>query len=170
MPMTGLPSTSTSPSLGSSSPEIRARVVDLPQPVGPTTAQNSPGSTARLRSRKAVWTPPEGVRNRLVTPRSSIAGAINVDSGRPGRRPQSMRSLWPFWSFWSQRASRIAYYDPTGSREDAVTARLSNPGLSGRHPLAVGTAGRRGRGVAGRQQLDHQYEQRSLAIAESVAS
>src|SRR5467141_2948592 len=76
MPRTGLPKTSTSPSLGGSSPEIRARVVDLPQPVGPTTAQNSPGWTARFRSRSAVYTPADGVRNRFVTPRSSMAGVI----------------------------------------------------------------------------------------------
>src|SRR5712692_1989296 len=78
MPFTGLPKTSTSPSLGGSSPEISARVVDLPHPVGPTTAQNSPGLTSRLRSRNAVYTPPDGVRNRFVTPRSSIAEDIKV--------------------------------------------------------------------------------------------
>src|ERR1700682_4779681 len=76
MPVTGLPNTSTSPSLAGSSPEIRASVVDLPQPVGPTTAQNSPGSTARSRSCSAVYTLPEGVRNRFVTPRSSIEKGI----------------------------------------------------------------------------------------------
>src|SRR5260370_994126 len=76
MPSTGLPNTSTLPSLAGSSPEIRASVVDLPQPVGPTTAQNSPDSTARLRSCSAVYTPPDGVRNRFVTPRSSIAKAV----------------------------------------------------------------------------------------------
>src|SRR5216683_3316507 len=76
MPSTGLPNTSTLPSLAGSSPEIRASVVDLPQPVGPTTAQNSPDSTARLRSCSAVYTPPDGVRNRFVTPRSSIAKGI----------------------------------------------------------------------------------------------
>ena len=43
IPFTGSPKTRTSPALGGSSPEINASVVDLPQPVGPTTAQNSPG-------------------------------------------------------------------------------------------------------------------------------
>src|SRR5260370_35552286 len=76
MPSTGLPNTSPLPSLAGSSPEIRASVVDLPQPVGPTTAQNSPDSTARLRACSAVYTPPDGVRNRFVTPRSSIAKGI----------------------------------------------------------------------------------------------
>src|ERR1700686_1354282 len=83
MPVTGLPKTETSPSLGGSSPEISASVVDLPQPVGPTTAQNSPGSTAMSRFCRAVKTVPDGVRNRLVTRRSSMAGDIALDSG-PG--------------------------------------------------------------------------------------
>ena len=34
--------------------ETSDKVVDLPQPVGPTTAQNSPGSTVMSRSRRAV--------------------------------------------------------------------------------------------------------------------
>src|SRR5438128_1113995 len=54
MPVTGSPKTVTSPSLAGSRPEMRARVVDLPQPVGPTTAQHSPGWMAMSRSRRAV--------------------------------------------------------------------------------------------------------------------
>ena len=30
------------------------KVVDFPQPVGPTTAQNCPGSTVKVTSRRAV--------------------------------------------------------------------------------------------------------------------
>src|SRR5438270_10902435 len=77
MPRTSSPATRTSPALARSSPEIKASVVDLPQPVGPTTAQNSPGWTVRLRSRSAVYTPPDGVKNRFVTPRSSMAGVMH---------------------------------------------------------------------------------------------
>src|SRR3989440_4309309 len=73
MPWTGSPITSTSPALGRSRPEMRPSVVDLPQPVGPTTATNSPGATAILMSRIAVYALPAGVRNRLVTSRNSIA-------------------------------------------------------------------------------------------------
>ncbi len=51
-------------------------IVDLPHPVGPTTAQNSPVPIVRSSSRTAVWTPPLGVRNRLVTPRSSMLPRI----------------------------------------------------------------------------------------------
>ncbi len=47
-------------------------VVDLPQPVGPTTAQNCPGATTRSTSRRAVKAVPAGVRKRLLTPASSI--------------------------------------------------------------------------------------------------
>lgn len=56
-----------------SSPETRDRVVDLPHPVGPTTATNSPGPTDMFRSRTAVWTPPAD-RNRLVAFSSSMTG------------------------------------------------------------------------------------------------
>ena len=76
IPRTGAPLTSTSPSLTRSSPEISDRVVDLPQPVGPTIAQNSPGATDSFRSRSAVYAAPVGVRNRLVAERSSIAGVL----------------------------------------------------------------------------------------------
>ena len=62
----------TRPALGRSSPATMVSVVDLPHPVGPTTAQNCPGSTTRLTSRRAVKAVPAGVRNRLVTPVSSI--------------------------------------------------------------------------------------------------
>lgn len=53
---------------------MSANVVDLPHPVGPTTAQNSPGATSMLRSRSAVYTPHFGVAKRFVTWESSIAG------------------------------------------------------------------------------------------------
>ena len=38
--VTGSPITRTTPALAVSSPEIKASVVDLPQPVGPTTDTN----------------------------------------------------------------------------------------------------------------------------------
>ncbi len=53
---------------------MSASVVDLPQPVGPTTATNSPAAIVRLRSRSAVNDLPVGATNRFVTPWSSIAG------------------------------------------------------------------------------------------------
>src|SRR5438067_12555835 len=76
MPWTGSPITSTSPALGRSRPEMRPSVVDLPQPVGPTTAQNSPGATLRVTSRMAVYASPEGVGNRLVPPVIWLAVAV----------------------------------------------------------------------------------------------
>ena len=65
---------------------MRASVVDLPQPVGPTTAQNSPSPTARSRSRSAVYAVPDGVRKRLVTCRNSMAGVGTLDSLQGTRR------------------------------------------------------------------------------------
>src|SRR3954467_13559357 len=43
-----MPSTSTAPSLGVSSPPARLSSVDLPEPLGPITATSSPGATVRL--------------------------------------------------------------------------------------------------------------------------
>src|SRR5579859_6497091 len=79
MPCTGSPITCTEPSLGRSRPEMRPRVVDLPQPVGPTTATNSPGATSMLISRIAVYAWPVGVKNRLVTFCNSIADVLRFD-------------------------------------------------------------------------------------------
>src|SRR5712691_5355410 len=171
IPLTGLPNTSTSPSLAGSRPEIKASVVDLPQPVGPTTAQNSPGSTAISRARNAVWIPPDGVRKRFVTPRSSMAGAIAPEGGSHERSTQSMRSLWPFWSFWSpawlRRGNTISEDHPVKTRLPLAyqilvfqVAIILLSALMGA-AAAVWQAS---------QELDHQYEQRSLAIAESLAS
>ena len=72
IPWTCLLPTETSPALGVSRPETSVNVVDFPQPVGPTIAQNCPGSTTMLTSWIAVNGCPSGVRNRLVTPASSI--------------------------------------------------------------------------------------------------
>ena len=48
------PWTSTSPLVGRSSPPSRLSSVDLPQPLGPVTATNSPWATARSTSSSAV--------------------------------------------------------------------------------------------------------------------
>ena len=76
MPLTGAPMTRTSPALGLASPVTRLSVVDLPQPVGPTTATNSPRSTVMVKSRIAVSDLPVGERKRRLTLISSIAGAV----------------------------------------------------------------------------------------------
>ncbi len=73
-----LPPTRTDPPLGRSSPETWASVVDLPHPVGPTMAQNSPGSTVRLTSVIAVNVSPFGVRYRLVSPSISMRAASSA--------------------------------------------------------------------------------------------
>src|SRR5581483_9143269 len=72
MPSTGRRPTLTSPALGRSSPATMVSVVDLPHPVGPTTAQNFPGSMTRSTSRNAVNADPDGVTNRFVTPLKSM--------------------------------------------------------------------------------------------------
>src|SRR6185503_19675828 len=71
-----VPSTSTSPLVGRSSPAISARSVDLPLPEGPRTATISPRSIVRsTRSRIVSILAPDG--SFLVTERSSM---LAVDS------------------------------------------------------------------------------------------
>src|ERR1700730_13823287 len=85
IPSTSWPPTRTVPAFGRSKPATIVRVVDLPHPVGPTTAENWPGSITRSTSRRAVKTDPEGVTNRLVTPLSSILAARSDIAGVPFR-------------------------------------------------------------------------------------
>src|SRR5438552_2751913 len=89
MPDTGPPITRTIPALGLKRPVTRLSVVDLPQPVGPTTAANSPRLTVMVKSWSAVSDLPSGERNRRVTLISSIAGAAaEFVMGQPiGERP-----------------------------------------------------------------------------------
>ncbi|MGW6698628.1 hypothetical protein [Nocardia sp. NPDC055049] len=50
--------------------------MDLPQPVGPTTATNSPGATVKSMFFTAVWMPPSVPGKRFVAPRSSMSGLL----------------------------------------------------------------------------------------------
>ena len=56
-PRTGAPSTSTVPAVRGSSPETTDSSVDLPQPEGPTTLQNSPGAMSMSTRRRASTSP-----------------------------------------------------------------------------------------------------------------
>src|SRR4051812_35802647 len=76
MPVTGRPCTSTVPADARCRPETSDSVVDLPQPVGPTIATNSPGAMSRSTSRMATCTPPLAVANRLVAMRSRTMGFV----------------------------------------------------------------------------------------------
>jgi hypothetical protein len=78
IPVTGDSATRTVPLVGRSRPDTNDSVVDFPHPVGPTTAQNCPGSTVRFTSLSAVNIEPDGVRNCLVTPSSSTRAAALV--------------------------------------------------------------------------------------------
>src|SRR5450830_1933921 len=73
MPVTRCPNTLTEPDDGGLRPVIMPRVVDLPQPVGPTMAQKSPWLTVRLKSASARVVLPAGLMNLRVTLRSSMA-------------------------------------------------------------------------------------------------
>src|SRR3954465_15021361 len=89
---TGLPSPPTVPALGGSRPETRERVVDLPQPVGPTMVTNSPAATSRVTSVMGVTGSPVRVANFFVADRREIAGrpggggGVGEVMGRDARR------------------------------------------------------------------------------------
>ncbi|MHC2426002.1 hypothetical protein ACVII1_009002 [Bradyrhizobium elkanii] len=55
--VTGSPSTSTSPVVGGSRPEIILSSVDLPQPEGPTTTKNSPSLMVKSSGRSDGTSP-----------------------------------------------------------------------------------------------------------------
>src|SRR5439155_18375248 len=91
MPWTGAPITRTCPADGAARPVTRFSVVDLPQPVGPTTATNSPRATVMLKFRSAVIDFPSGVMKRRLTLTSSIAGSVERwDMVTPCRRGRSV--------------------------------------------------------------------------------
>src|ERR1700737_836508 len=57
-PVTGCPSTSTSPEVASRNPATMLRSVDFPQPLGPTRQTNSPCATSALTfSRTSICSP-----------------------------------------------------------------------------------------------------------------
>src|SRR6516162_4419735 len=71
-PVNSWPSTRTRPAVGESRPATMLSSVDLPQPLGPTTATNAPAGTVNDTSRNAQYGPASGVANSRVTPSSSI--------------------------------------------------------------------------------------------------
>ncbi len=115
IPVTGVPATVTLPPLVGSRPEISDRVVDLPQPVGPTTATNSPCATSNVTSRIAVNEPPFADGKILVARSSRMAGVFWVIAAdRSGDEEISARlrplrgqlAYIPFCAFCSPRLCR----------------------------------------------------------------
>ena len=65
------PSSSTVPASGRSKPAMRRSVVVFPQPLGPSSASNSPGANVEIERRATAATAP----NRLVSPRHATTAA-----------------------------------------------------------------------------------------------
>ena len=78
IPVTGWFITCTRPTVGCSRPVIMFSVVDLPQPVGPTMATNSPRATAMVKLRSVTVAVPSPEMKRSDTSSNSIAGAALV--------------------------------------------------------------------------------------------
>ena len=82
-----------------------------------------------------------------------------------------MRSLWPFWSFWSPAAVPVWYYD---HEHQLVKTRLPLAYQILVFQVAIillsALIGAAAAVWQASQELDRQSEQRSLAIAQSVAN
>ena len=84
----GTPPTRTSPDDGAARPTVRWLIVDLPEPVAPTSATRSPGAIAKLTS----WSTVCSGSYPKVTPRSSrpsgpsgnVAGGVRSAPGASG--------------------------------------------------------------------------------------
>src|SRR5579864_6824660 len=78
MPSTGAPNDETVPVVGRMRPAARLSSVDLPPPVGPTIATNSPGATDSETASTATYAPAPETGNRLVTSTNSSAFTCRV--------------------------------------------------------------------------------------------
>src|SRR5215831_3248374 len=92
-PVTAAPLTRTSPVSGRSSPAMIRRMVDLPQPDGPSSTRNSPisrpsadqaSSTSRLMLRNAWIVSPCGLRKLRLTLRRLILTLFSMRLGGNG--------------------------------------------------------------------------------------
>src|SRR5438309_8870307 len=100
-----------------------------------------------------------------------MAGVISDESAGGRGRLQAMRSLWPFWSFWSPAAARGPYYDrETKSVKTRLPLAYQILGFQVAIILLSALIGAAAAVWQASQELDRQSEQRSLAIAESVAN
>src|SRR5882672_8563094 len=73
--MSFAPKMSTWPDEGATRPAATLSKVDLPQPVGPTIATNSPSATASEVESTARKVPPSPTRKLTATSESATAGA-----------------------------------------------------------------------------------------------
>ncbi len=108
------PATKTSPSVGRSRPVTSFRIVDLPQPEGPTMATKSPACTVRSvqsSARKASLPAPK----RTFTSSSwTMRRTVVVGSRRPSRQSASATQFRMAWvdgsnsrpRFWGSRPAR----------------------------------------------------------------
>src|SRR5258706_16414228 len=86
--VTSRPPMCTLPPDTASRPAIRRSNVDLPEPLGPTSTQNSPSAMSRLRL-PITWV----VSNRLLTQASLMAAMSALDGA--GEQPAVEGSLQP---------------------------------------------------------------------------
>src|SRR5579872_7175488 len=112
MPLTTWPSMEIVPWVISSNPAIRRRVVDLPQPEGPTNTRNSPSSTTRLALLTARMLSRFGPVKILV--RFSMTTRAILTFFKVRRRMSSAElgahnrvddagGLFPLWGPWATR-------------------------------------------------------------------
>src|SRR6478672_2344749 len=182
MPVTGVPCTCTVAEVAGSRPDTRERVVDLPQPVGPTTVTNSPAATVRSTSVMAVKAEPSRVANLLVAPRSVMAGAVVwlMTGDRRSDVTQRTSLACVTASFHTSGVLRVLLMAPAGDRPpyrvrvltrsprrlplraQAILFQVAVLALVLVLATLVST-------MVLRRDLEQQFEQRALGVARTVA-
>src|SRR5271165_2857836 len=114
-PVMRLPSTWTSPVVGSSKPAMMRSRVDLPQPEAPIRQTNSPCATV-TSMRPSASTSPSPTANRLLTPRIATWVSSRMVLRAPLQRPIADRDNDPV-------GHEAAYADHDHSRHHQVGAR-----------------------------------------------
>src|SRR5436305_101559 len=132
LPTSDSPATAISPSVGVSRPATRLRSVDLPQPEGPMTATNSPGSITKSTPRRArTGTPSDSYVLRSPVTSSTRSIATAAPSGTEGSRPLLPFSSGPmadsFWFLVRRHAGAVGGGDAIGG--DGCLAALHEGGL-----------------------------------------
>src|SRR5450631_2844018 len=115
------------PSVGASSPIIRSKKVDLPQPVCPTIATTSLGAMVRSSRSMATTSCPLVVwRNRLHKPRTSIGGGLLIGATRSSCAPPQQPRFDPRDDGFDQKQQRDQHdvlCEDVGDREQFLRHR-----------------------------------------------
>src|SRR3954453_6114266 len=156
MTKTGRPSPSTLPLLGGMRPETMLRMVDLPQPEGPTMVTIEPSGTSKVKSRTATTgSRSRGGNTRPTSARRIFAGGPDMVSSS-GTGERRFPAQEPRLDFAHDQAEQPGDH---GERDQP-----------GKHPGGVEARRTRGDEVAqaviGRENLGHDHAEQRIGEAE----